>query len=93
MGKLILKAGREKSLKRRHPWVFSGAVAKVQGNPAAGDTVELADFLKLPALGIHLPSRGYVILTKTELIRSWAESTEPRTRTGAHSALPSPCRR
>jgi len=38
---LILKPGREKSLKRRHPWVFSGAVAKVQGNPDAGDTVEI----------------------------------------------------
>jgi 23S rRNA (cytosine1962-C5)-methyltransferase len=37
--KLILKPGREKSLKRRHPWVFSGAVAKVQGKPGAGDTV------------------------------------------------------
>jgi 23S rRNA (cytosine1962-C5)-methyltransferase len=37
--KLILKAGREKSLKRRHPWVFSGAVAKVQGDPAPGDTI------------------------------------------------------
>jgi hypothetical protein len=33
MNKLILKPGREKSLKRRHPWVFSGAVAKVQGKP------------------------------------------------------------
>jgi len=41
LDKLILKVGREKSLKRRHPWVFSGAVAKVQGKPAAGDTVEL----------------------------------------------------
>ncbi len=41
MNKLILKTGREKSLKRRHPWVFSGAVAKVQGKPAAGDTVEV----------------------------------------------------
>jgi 23S rRNA (cytosine1962-C5)-methyltransferase len=41
MHKLILKPGREKSLKRRHPWVFSGAVAKVQGNPDAGDTVEI----------------------------------------------------
>lgn len=41
MHKLILKAGREKSLKRRHPWVFSGAVARVQGNPAPGDTVEV----------------------------------------------------
>jgi 23S rRNA (cytosine1962-C5)-methyltransferase len=38
---LILKPGREKSLKRRHPWVFSGAVAKVQGNADAGDTVEI----------------------------------------------------
>ena len=41
MDKLILKPGREKSLKRRHPWVFSGAVARVQGSPAPGDTVEL----------------------------------------------------
>lgn len=39
MNKLILKPGREKSLKRRHPWVFSGAVAKVQGSPGAGDTI------------------------------------------------------
>ena len=39
MHKLILKPGREKSLKRRHPWVFSGAVAKVQGQPAPGETV------------------------------------------------------
>ena len=39
MHKLILKAGREKSLKRRHPWVFSGALAKVQGIPGPGETV------------------------------------------------------
>ena len=38
---LILKAGREKSLKRRHPWVFSGAVARVEGGPGLGDTVEV----------------------------------------------------
>lgn len=38
---LILKPGREKSLKRRHPWVFAGAVARVEGNPESGDTVEL----------------------------------------------------
>ena len=39
MNKLILKVGREKSLKRRHPWVFSGAVAKVQGSPGPGETI------------------------------------------------------
>jgi len=38
---LILKSGREKSLKRRHPWVFSGAVAKVQGSPGPGETIGL----------------------------------------------------
>jgi len=41
LNKLVLKPGREKSLKRRHPWVFSGAVAKVQGKPETGETVEL----------------------------------------------------
>ncbi len=41
MNKLILKPGREKSLKRRHPWVFSGAVARVQGKPESGETVEI----------------------------------------------------
>jgi len=41
MHKLILKPGREKSLKRRHPWIFSGGVARVEGNPQAGDTVDV----------------------------------------------------
>lgn len=36
---LILKPDRAKSLARRHPWVFSGAVAKVNGDPGIGDTV------------------------------------------------------
>lgn len=36
---LILKPGREKPLFNRHPWIFSGAVARVEGGPAAGDTV------------------------------------------------------
>jgi 23S rRNA (cytosine1962-C5)-methyltransferase len=38
---LILKPGREKSLLRRHPWIFSGAVARLDGNPASGATVDL----------------------------------------------------
>ena len=39
MIKIILKKGREESLRRFHPWVFSGAIAQVQGNPAEGDIV------------------------------------------------------
>jgi 23S rRNA (cytosine1962-C5)-methyltransferase len=41
MATLTLKPGRERSLLRRHPWVFSGAVAGVEGAPGAGDTVEI----------------------------------------------------
>jgi len=37
--KLTLKPGREKSLLRRHPWIFSGGVSRVDGKPQGGDTV------------------------------------------------------
>lgn len=39
--RLILKAGRERSLLRRHPWIFSGAIAEVRGAPQGGDTVDV----------------------------------------------------
>ena len=39
MIKVILRKGREDSLRRFHPWVFSGAIAEIQGNPAEGDMV------------------------------------------------------
>ena len=39
MTKVYLKKGRDASLRRFHPWVFSGAVARVDGSPAEGDVV------------------------------------------------------
>lgn len=39
MIKIILKKGREESLRRFHPWVFSGAIADILGDPAEGDLV------------------------------------------------------
>ena len=36
---LRLRPNRERSIARRHPWIFSGAVARVDGDPAPGDTV------------------------------------------------------
>ncbi len=39
MKQIRLKQGREKSLLRRHPWVFSGAIASVEGSPEPGETV------------------------------------------------------
>lgn len=41
MLKIILKKGKGESLKRFHPWVFSGAVLKVHGEPQEGDVVEV----------------------------------------------------
>ena len=41
MNFLTLKKGRDKSLRRRHPWVFSGAVEKAGGK--SGETVEIRD--------------------------------------------------
>jgi|SoiMethySBSTD1v2_1073268.scaffolds.fasta_scaffold12865_2 23S rRNA (cytosine1962-C5)-methyltransferase len=54
MSTLILKRGREKSLKRRHPWLFSGAIEKLSGKPGAGDTVQIRD-----ASGKSLGSAAY----------------------------------
>lgn len=41
VARVILKRGRDASLKRRHPWLLSGAVASVEGAPVSGDTVDL----------------------------------------------------
>jgi 23S rRNA (cytosine1962-C5)-methyltransferase len=38
---LILHPGKEKSLLRRHPWIFSGAVAQLEGRARPGDTVDV----------------------------------------------------
>ncbi len=40
-GVMVLKAGRERSIERRHPWVFSGAVGQVIGEPRAGETLAI----------------------------------------------------
>ena len=68
MNKLILKPGREKSLKRRHPWVFSGAIEQVEGRPGPGETVEVrsasGEMLALAAYSPHSQIRA----------RAWAWS-------------------
>jgi len=43
MNTLTLKRGREKSVLRHHPWIFSGAIQSVSGQPALGETVTVHD--------------------------------------------------
>lgn len=40
---IILRRGKEESLKRFHPWIFSGAVMNLEGNPEEGDVVTVLD--------------------------------------------------
>ena len=41
MTEIILKSGKEKPMMKKHPWVFSGAINKIKGEPKAGETVKI----------------------------------------------------
>lgn len=41
--KIVLKSGKDQSLRRFHPWIFSGAIKKIYGDPAEGDLVNVYD--------------------------------------------------
>ncbi len=41
MNRVVLKRGREESLRRYHPWIFSGAVAAIEGDLYEGEAVEV----------------------------------------------------
>ncbi|MDX9850049.1 MAG: class I SAM-dependent rRNA methyltransferase [Anaerolineaceae bacterium] len=43
MNKIILKSGKEKAVLRHHPWIFSGAIATVSGDPENGSSVQVFD--------------------------------------------------
>ncbi|MDP2342028.1 MAG: class I SAM-dependent rRNA methyltransferase [Deltaproteobacteria bacterium] len=42
-GTVRLKQGKDKAIRRRHPWIFSGAIAAVEGDPKSGDVVVVKD--------------------------------------------------
>jgi 23S rRNA (cytosine1962-C5)-methyltransferase len=71
MRTLMLKPGRERSLLRRHPWVFSGAVQRVEEGASSGDTVDIrssnGDFL----------ARGFYSPTSQIRARVWSFEDEP----------------
>ena len=54
MHSVILKEGREKSVLRHHPWIFSGAIREVKGDPGPGETVEVRS-----ARGVFLAHGAY----------------------------------
>jgi 23S rRNA (cytosine1962-C5)-methyltransferase len=70
--KMILKAGREKSLLRRHPWIFSGAIQHADENIASGSTVDLlasdGTFLARAAFSPHSQIRARVWTFEDEAV-------------------------
>ena len=83
---LVLAPGREKSSRLRHPWIFSGAVERVLGEPSSGDTVTV-----VAADGTFLARAAYSPLSQ---IRARVWSFDPHAmidaaffnRTVAHAA-------
>lgn len=62
MDRVVLKRGRERSVLRRHPWIFSGAVARIEGGPGPGETVEVAaSDGALLGLGAFSPRSGITV--------------------------------
>ena len=43
MNSILLKPGRERPVQRQHPWIFSGAIEKIQGDPTPGESVDVLD--------------------------------------------------
>jgi 23S rRNA (cytosine1962-C5)-methyltransferase len=64
MPALILKPGREKSLFRRHPWIFSGAIQRVDEGLESGSTVDVlssaGEFLARGSYSPHSQIRARV---------------------------------
>jgi 23S rRNA (cytosine1962-C5)-methyltransferase len=69
MAELHLKPGREKSVLQHHPWIFSGAVERVTGSPATGETVRILD-----SKGKQL---GWAAYSPTSQIRARLWSFDP----------------
>jgi len=69
--KMDLNAGREKSLLRRHPWVFASAIKPVDEAPASGSTVDL-----ISSEGQFLARASYSPVSQIRA-RVWTFTDEP----------------
>jgi 23S rRNA (cytosine1962-C5)-methyltransferase len=68
MADVVLEPGRERSVRRRHPWVFSGAISRVEGSPepgawvrvlsASGETLGHGHYAPASSLRVRLLTHG-----------------------------------
>ena len=72
MYSVTLKKARDKLVERKHPWIFSGAIEKVEGNPSNGETVQIfTSDKKLVGYGSFSPSSQI-------RVRVWSFNPEER---------------
>ncbi len=57
---IILKEGRDKPVRQRHPWIFSGAIARLKGQPAPGDLVTIADHRGAPLATAYYNAKSQI---------------------------------
>ncbi len=69
--RVVLKPGRERSVARRHPWLFSGAIGRVEGAPGPGETVAVH------SAGGELLGRGAWSAASQLRVRLWTFGEEP----------------
>ena len=67
--KITLRRGKEESLKRFHPWVFSGAIAKAQDNIEEGDPVSV-----FAADGTHIGNGHYQVGSIMVRMLAWGDT-------------------
>jgi 23S rRNA (cytosine1962-C5)-methyltransferase len=73
--RIILKNRKDESVKRFHPWIFSGAVQEIQGNPEDGEWVRVFD-----CNGTYLASGHYQKMGSISVrILSWEDQMPNRT--------------
>lgn len=66
MKSVVLKPGRDKSVRNRHPWIFRGAIDRIEGDPESGETVRI-----LSADGADL-ARGAYSPKSQIAVRVWS---------------------
>lgn len=92
-----LKPGREKSLLRRHPWVFDGAIAHISGQPQMGETIGLYSAQgQMLGLGGYSPQsqirvRMWTFDSHSEINDHWLHHRLEQAIATRHLCLSDPC--
>lgn len=94
-GNVILKKGKEISIQRLHPWIFSGAIQKMEGVVTDGSWVAVTDF-KGNTLGFGHYQHGSIAVRMLSFKREppgphfWTEKISAAVALRTHAGLPNP---